>query len=241
MKVPSKDPSTAPDGNRADSMSNLADPMSGLETSDSLESRGSENATKLAGDSVELSTVSISTADGRGADSTVRRSSGKLALGSKPNLAVQKNQKEDLQHVYLRFDLESLPTDREEIRDAVVRLQLMASASDEALALRLYGTDAPAAEKWTEEGPLSITWNRSFSMTDLADLPKLAEFTGVPVDGNTVTFRDDQIVNFVRESKGRSVTFVVAGGKEGSLAVLFISREKDSGKAPELMVRVPKS
>lgn len=182
----------------------------------------------------------ISTVDGMGADSTVRKRSGGLALGTKMNLAVQSKQDEELQHVYLRFDLESLPTDRKEVRDAIVRMHTMNSADGDGLELRLHGTDVAAAEKWTEEGPMSIKWNNSFSMNGLSSLPVLAEFSGRASGNGIVTFQSDQLAEFIRKSKGRSVTFVVAGGQGGKLAVLFVAREKEPEKAPTLIVNIPK-
>lgn len=181
----------------------------------------------------------ISTVDGMGADSTVRKRTAGLALGTKLNLSVQIKQNEELQHIYLRFDLESLPAERKEVRNAIVRMHMMNSSGGDGLKLRLHGTDAAAAEKWTEEGPMSIKWNNSFSMGGLSSLPVLAEFSGgVPGDG-VVTFESDQLAEFIRASNGRSVTFVVAGGQDDKLAVLFVAREKGPEKAPTLVVSVP--
>ena len=192
-------------------------------------------------DTKKTRAFAISTLDGIGADSTVRKSSAGVGLGKKMNLAVQVKQGEELQHIYLRFDLEGLPTDRKEVRDAIVRLHMLSASEGDDLTLRLHGTDAAAAEKWEEEGPLTIKWNNSFSRGGLADLPVLAEFSGDVSSNGVVTFKGGQLAEFIRKSSGRSVTFVVAGGHEGKLAVLFVAREKDPEKTPTLIVSIPQS
>ncbi|WP_404310548.1 serine/threonine-protein kinase [Neorhodopirellula lusitana] len=184
----------------------------------------------------------LNTTEGTGADSTVRRNSPSNSYGLKPALAVHTKNGEETQHVYLRFDLKSLPVDCKEALQVALSLTLLKTPLPPSTELRLYGSDADAAERWREEGSAAITWNNSFSGPGLEkSLPLLVDLTSedLIVKSKQIFFTSDKLTDFVRNSKGRSVTLVVAGSNSDNLAVLFVSRDKDAERAPALILKVP--
>lgn len=199
----------------------------------------SDPVTEPEHDAGPSQTISIPATRGLGADATVREKSANMSLGMKTNLAVQQDGSEELQHIYLRFDLQSLPVDRNQIQKAALILQLINTAGIGKLQLRVHGSDAPAAEKWAEDGPMAIKWSNSYSLAGLDVLPKLAEANGDPSPDGSVTFVSEELAEFLKTSKGNTVTLIIAGGQDDSRAVLFSSREKSEEAAPTLYLSVP--
>lgn len=190
-------------------------------------------------ENVPTRTVRVPVGFGLGADSTVRKSSGNKSFGTTLNLTVQRRGDEDMQHVYLRFDFQSVSVDRSDIRDAILRMSLFGSTTADDMQLSLYGADIPNAENWQEDGPRGIRWNNSASVAGLDGLTKLAEVKGVNPNEDWVSFQSPELVDFMRQTTGRTLTFVVAGGRGDGLAVRFASREKSDETAPTLYLEVP--
>ena len=117
-------------------------------------------------------TVTISAADGLGADATAKRGSG--PLGKKRNLVVQSRRGKQLQHVYLRFDLSPITPNngnqfgefnrnqnqngrQREISDVRVVLHCADGSAKDAV-LSIYGANNPNSQRWQEEGRFALTW-----------------------------------------------------------------------------------
>jgi serine/threonine protein kinase len=204
--------------------------------------------------------VVISSAQGRGADATVKKSaSSRESLGKKPTLAVQSRAGIELQHAYIRFDLESLSPgggnqnqgpggqrgggkqQTKERNTGKVALMLHClDGSAQGASLRVYGANNPNSERWREEeGPLALTWTKSFSEAGLETLPLLAEVPRVAVKGDLVTITAPELAEFVRTTPLSTVTLIIAGSK-GNKPFQFVSRDGNESQAPRLSIEVIK-
>ncbi len=189
--------------------------------------------------------VRVNTAEGIGADSTVRKGA-RDSLATEKLLRVQtlKDGSEEKQHIHLRFDLQSLGVEYSQIRSASIGL-VLSKADDENLQstqLKLYGYADPGAEFWVEEdGRKAIMWSNSISREGLESLPLLAEWTINDWQSNlpTVVFlKSPKVAEFIREAKGKTVSFVVSGGNAEGSWVSFFSKESSPTTAPNLIMQV---
>ncbi len=190
---------------------------------------------------VAVNTIAISSADGNGADSSVRRGAGD-PLGLNHGIAVQTRNGAEIEHAYMRFDLSAVGKQRSKIVDAHLVLTLPGEDRPSDATLRLYGVDTPAAERWQESGRFALSWNNSYSKLGLSSLPVLAEKAlsqrsngndrQVVIDGKVLT-------EFIRDSKTGSVTLILAGGRADNGLLPFTSRERGSDEAPKLLLDLP--
>lgn len=192
-------------------------------------------------ETVPTRSISVTTEFGLGADATVRKNSPNSSLGKKNTLIVQRDNGEDVQHAYLRFDLQSLSVQRSEIQDVILRIQLLNTTKGGNMELSLYGADTPKADQWQEEGSFGIKWMNSASANGLESLAKLIDLNSVGSEKDHVSFQSQQLTDFVRTARGKTVTFVIAGGREDNLAILFSSRDKPDGIPPTLYLAVPRN
>ena len=208
--------------------------------------------------------IKISSADGRGADSTVKRGLGiRNTLGKKPNLAIQTRGNLEIQHAYIRFDLDYLHPEGERPQRGPgsrgrgnqqssggnkkkdqhrptgnVELVLHSvDGSARGAHIRVYGADNPNSELWMDEGPYAISWTKSFSNEGLESLALLADVPNAKLEGNIFTVSTDKLSNFVRTTQLSTVTLIIAGGKNNQ-AIQFVSRDGNVDRAPVLMVEL---
>ena len=201
--------------------------------------------------------ITISSSEGNGADSTVKRGgSMRDTLGMKPSLAIQTRGKKEIQHAYIRFDLASLSPETppaggrgnrpdggrqksKERQIGKVELILHSVDADAAGAtIRVYGANNPNSERWLEEGPFALSWTKSFSDAGLESLPLLADVPKVNLQGDVVKISSAELADFVRSTPLSTVTLILAGGK-GNLPIQFVSRDGEVSKAPALSVEIP--
>ena len=192
---------------------------------------------------VPTKVISISTADGRGADAMVQNGSGGKQ-GSKPSLGIRSRGGIESNHSYLRFDLADIKGIRKEITDARLVLNIVAGKSAPGAELRLIGIDGVGL--WPED---SIEWRNSPSSEKatkpLEDFPTIAQTS---TDLDTATSASDPgtvfiggpgLVDFLRNAED-TVTFAIAGSWDEKL-LRFISRERSPELAPTLQIVVPES
>ena len=199
--------------------------------------------------------VTISANDGAGADATVKRGGGlRSTLGMKPNLVIQTRGNKEFQHAYVRFDLSTIspdegnqggggnrkkkePKERNTGKAALILHCLDDSAS--GAKIRVYGADNPNSELWVEKegSPMALSWTKSFSDAGLESLPLLADLSEARVEGRLLKISTPELADFIRKTPLRTATLILAGGK-GNLAVQFVSRQGEVGKAPLLAVEI---
>jgi serine/threonine protein kinase len=223
------------DGSRSSAPVDVSEPLDTMEEDDN-DQLESEAPTR---------NVRVNTAEGMGADSTVRKGA-RDSLATEKLLRVQtlKDGGEEKQHIHLRFDLQSLGVEYSQIRSASIGL-VLSKADDENLQstqLKLYGYADPGAESWVEEdGRKAIMWGNSISREGLESLPLLAEWTYSdlqPQNPNVVFLRSPKVAEFIREAKGKTVSFVVSGGNAEGSWVNFFSKESSPTTAPNLIMQV---
>ncbi|WP_372721735.1 protein kinase [Novipirellula sp.] len=193
--------------------------------------------------SIPVNAITISSADGNGADSSVRRGAGGGdPMGTNPGVAVQARNGAELEHAYMRFDLAKVGKDRSKIQDAKLVLTLPSDEWPSDATLRLYGVDTPAAERWQESGRFALTWGNSYSKRGLDSLPVLGEAKLTAKDNRNdrlVSIGGEVLTEFLRSAKSRSVTLILAGGQADNSLLAFSSRERDPAEAPKLVVELP--
>jgi len=172
----------------------------------------------------------------RGADTTVKRSGGTGAqLGENITVMVQTRGKVDVQHAYLRFDLEAIKKDSQGIGDVELVLSLPGGAAPAGSSVRVYGVPEEYPDAWSEAGPQALYWDNSTSKSELEGIPLLAEVS-LSGDEATPTLRihDQRMTDFVQSIQEKVVTLVLAGGSPGDKALHFVSREGSQEQAPAL-------
>ncbi|WP_442509699.1 protein kinase domain-containing protein [Novipirellula sp. SH528] len=193
--------------------------------------------------SIPVKTVAISSADGIGADSSVRRGAGGGdPMGTNQAMAIQTRNNAELEHAYMRFDLGVIGKERAKIQDTKLVLTLVGDELPSDSALRLYGVDTPAAERWQESGRFALTWNNSYSKHGLDSLPLLAEAVLTEKDNGEdrqITIGGEVLTEFLRSAKSRSVTLILAGGRADNSLLAFSARERDPAEAPKLVLELP--
>jgi serine/threonine protein kinase len=192
------------------------------------------------GISPDAPVVTIRTSAGKGADTTVKRSGGTGGqLGLNVTVMVQTRGKVDVQHSYLRFDLEALKKDSQTIGKADLVLTLPGGPAPAGSTVRVYGVPEEYPDAWNEAGPQALYWDNSTSKSGLEGLPLLAEISTVG-DETTATLRlhDQRLTDFVEKIQEKFVTLVLAGGSPGDKPLHFVSREGNQDEAPSLDLAV---
>jgi hypothetical protein len=180
--------------------------------------------------------VVIRTSTGRGADTTVAPNlSGKQ--GSLSTIAVRDNPKKprDLSHGYLRFDLASMPFQKQNIDSVTLTLAVSGASRPAQASFKVHGVTNQLPQDWSESGLGELVWSESPSKNQFASLPVIAEasITGQPdpADGNRnlVVFEGTKLADFFRESESELVTLVISGGASNAKSIRFHSRENKDG------------
>jgi len=180
--------------------------------------------------------VTTRTSTRRGADTTVKRKGGTgTQLGENITVMVQTRGKVDVQHSYLRFDLDAIKKDSQRIGNVELVLSLPGGAAPAGSSVRVYGVPEEYPDAWSESGPQALYWDNSTSKSELEGIPLLAEIS-LTGDETTPTLRihDQRMTDFVQSIKEKVVTLVLAGGSPGDKALHFVSREGSQEQAPAL-------
>ena len=207
------------------------------------ERNNASNATPRPGAKPELQWSTITTADGRGADTMVQIGTSQK-FGTKPSMAIHARGRIDSHHAYLRFDLAAVKEVRHEAEQVELVLSVVGDKRPKGATLRLYGVDTQGLPMWMEEGALALTWAKTPSAQSLAGLPLLASVTvGEPdsrdSNGNKIRVSAPELTAFVREASTETVTLLVAGNSGSRMPLRVVSREGDASKAPSLQVKAP--
>ncbi|WP_222436059.1 serine/threonine-protein kinase [Rubripirellula reticaptiva] len=184
----------------------------------------------------------ISTIDGRGADAMVQNGGVSEKLGKRPSFGVRTRNGIPINHSYLRFDLEKVKHLRKHVIKSGLILTVVGSKHPAGAALQVYGISDVGI--WNEA---KLEWDQTPSSDaapkTLSQFPLLAEIS-VPEEPNPedagtnqVKISDQRITDFIAESDGL-VTFAITG-EWGQAQLRFVSREKSSDEAPQLLLDVP--
>ncbi len=190
---------------------------------------------------VVLQTIIRRTSDDRGADTTVKRGGSKQEqLGENISIMVLTRGSVDVQHSYLRFDLEPNKKQLSNVGIAELVLTLPGEPATEGSTLRIYGVPAEYPDNWQEVGPRALTWENSISKAGIEKAPLLAEVsvTEVQTSAGEVRIQDERLTAFVRDTKEEFVSFILAGGSPENKPLHFVSREGDRDKAPGLELSI---
>ncbi|MGV3483293.1 MAG: protein kinase domain-containing protein [Planctomycetaceae bacterium] len=184
--------------------------------------------------------VSIRTGDGRGADTTVKRGGGnREQLGENISVVVLTRGDVDVQHSYLRFDLEALKKRLADVAHAELVLSHPGGAPPAGSTLRVYGVPQEYPDNWQEVGPRALSWDNSISKAGLSEIPLLAELSFAGTEPpEAVRVKDDRLTAFIRDIGEEFVTLVLAGGSPGNKPLHFVSREGDPAKSPLLELEI---
>lgn len=191
--------------------------------------------------SIELRWATISTADGRGADTSVQRTGGD-PQGNRPAVGFRTRNGIEVNHIYLRFDLSSIKDVRSEAQKAGLILTVVGSKPPLGASVRVYGIGGVGS--WKED---DLVWDQTPSSDEapkqLRDYELLAE---VSVDGSTpastdgkneIRISDPRLAKFIAQSDDL-VTLALAGSYD-DLQLRFVSKEKNPAEAAQLLVEVP--
>jgi serine/threonine protein kinase len=183
------------------------------------------------------SRAGVSTKEGRGADTTVRKGAGsREQLGQSLSVVIQRRAKIDIQHAYLRFDLgEGSKKKLAKVIEATLAVSFPNQQAPAGAEVRVYGIPAEVPDDWTEVGPRALSWSKSLSEFGLQSLPLVAEATLTGKEGSTgLTFSDPRMVSFIQGIDENFVSFVLAGGSADGKPLHIISREGNASLAPKL-------
>ncbi len=173
--------------------------------------------------------------EGRSADTTVKRSaSSREQLGNAISIAVQTRGTLDIQHSYIRFDLQESHKQLTDAADVSLVLTIPGDGAPAGSSVRVYGIPEKYPDTWQETGPRSMNWDNSISGAGLDSIPLLAEVTLEGNEGSSLRITDPRMTEFVREIGEEFVSFVLAGGSPGNKPLHFVSREGSPDQAPML-------
>ncbi len=174
--------------------------------------------------------------DGRGADTSVRRgASTQEHLGDSISVQIQTRSGIDIQHSYLRFDLEGVRKKLNRADDVRLLLTVPKDGAPIGSIVRVYGVPPQYPDNWREVGPGSMNWGNSISKVGLEAVPLLAEFE---VNDATESFQlsitDPRLTAFVQDTPEDFVTLILAGGSPNDKPLYFVSREGAADQSPAL-------
>ena len=181
----------------------------------------------------------ISTADGRGADAMVKAGSTEN-FGENPAIGVRRRGKVEINHIYLRFDLEQVSDRAETIKDSVLAMNVVGGKTPIGAELRIFGI--ADAGLWHEK---SLEWRKSPSWKDaqrgLSQLEPLVELVVEDHSGpgqrpGVIQIQGDRLDQFLQQAS-ETATFAVTGSWNNQL-LQFVSRERRGGAPPRLKLNV---
>ncbi|MCO8121548.1 serine/threonine protein kinase [Stieleria sp. TO1_6] len=200
--------------------------------------------------------VTVSTAEEGGADATVKRgASSNDPLGEKPVLAIQTRNDSQIQHIYLRFPMESArgegsglgnsgqprngrnqnnkKTNPLDLASATLKLVYLVADRPSGVVVRVYGLDQPVSDVWPEE---KIVWSNSLSTKGLDSLPLLAE-QATDSDSATLEISSPKLAEFLSAAKQRTVTLILTA-VDGSHLLTFGAKEDSQLEPPTLLLEI---
>ncbi|TWU05556.1 serine/threonine-protein kinase [Stieleria varia] len=205
---------------------------------------------------VNTRSVTMKTSDEGGADATVKKgASVKNPLGESNHLVVQSRNSVELQHIYLRFNLDPLrggsdtsenfaqanrrqgnkkEADEVPLASASLLMEFNMPQRPVGATLRVFGFDDPRSDIWPED---RLVWTNSLSNEGLEALTPLAEITVGSSDSNVLLIQSQPLTDFLSKSKNRTITLIVTG-ELGNAAVSFASRENSDTQPPTLTADV---
>ncbi len=180
--------------------------------------------------------VTVRTSSGRGADTTVKRAGGTGGqLGENITVVVQTRGEVDVQHSYLRFDLNDIKQDSSVVSNAELVLSLPGGPPPVGSIVRVYGVPEEYPDAWSEVGPQTLYWDNSTSRSNLEGISLLAEVELSSEENSpTVRIHDQRLTDFIQSIHEKFVTLVLAGGSPGNKPLHFVSREGGQELAPAL-------
>jgi serine/threonine protein kinase len=184
--------------------------------------------------------TTISTADGRGADTLVQKGVATKS-GLKPSFGIGSRNGVETAHSYLRFDLAAVEDAKGHVESAELILTFL-TGKDLACKVRLFGiTDIGL---WPEDG---LEWKNTFSSQGLDKFPLLGELTVVDDEAveqfegrKVIRFATPELAKFIKESPSDTLTLVLTGIGATDEIVRFVSRENTMAqRPPKLKLHVP--
>ena len=217
---------------------------------------GQRNRRNEQATSTTLREARLSTKDQLGADTTVKRGSGREILGEQPRIAIQSRNGKQLQHAYLRFNLDPLRANNGngqrpgngfggnrggkkniDVKSATLRLTLAGSQRPASASLQIYGLGDQRSDVWPEN---RLSWSNSISASGLNELPLLAEIAlgeGDSVEPMVVSISSPRLAAFVASIKQSTFTLVIAG-ENGNETMYFAAKEDFRREPPTLRLMV---
>ncbi len=186
----------------------------------------------------------LRTAQGRGADTTVKQGSTD-DFGGRGYLSNHNYKDRNVlivEHVYLRFDLQERTKPDAEIDRVILLLSLAPEGLRWKSTINAYGMENDFVQDWAEKGEQRLTWATSPSAKNVESLPFLGQ---VEVDnhGGSAEKQVDQIRiwgpamdDYVRQSK-QMVTILLVRTSSADKQTRWSAREGNSSQAPALAIR----
>jgi hypothetical protein len=193
--------------------------------------------------------TSLSTSQGRGADTSVRGGSWSArAWGAEPILRVSNGSElEHTRKAYLRFDLSTLPSKIKDAKSATLTLTsgpaVGTSPADKTWTFQIFGLkDGAKGEDWSEG---AVTWDNA-PANDIKSPSALTEdavalgtftITGAGEAGKTASFSSPELLKFLQSDSDGLATLIIKRQEEGAIVHIFASKEnKDNLAAPNLNI-----
>ena len=212
---------------------------------------GGANAPMLSGNTVAATTSTITTNDGNGADSFVRKGQATTNFGNDVDILTKNaGSQSTTRKGYLRFDLSTVGTD---IADAFLELDVSlnnaggGSTSPVEQMVNVFGlVDGDAGENWGEG---TINWNNAPANNTgnnglLGNAVPLGQFTvrDIAAPGG-ILFSSPELIDFLKQDTNDMATLIFTRQSSNSSWNLgFASRDNTSGlRAPSLTIIEPQS
>lgn len=188
----------------------------------------------------------VRTAQGKGADTFVKRGSVD-SFGGRPVIEIDRrnpsDEKSELSHAYLRFDLSDM-ADRSGSIDRVVLLMTLEPGGFKGkCTLEAYGVTGQLPQDWNEKSDSHLTWETSPSKGPIESYPFLGriEFDNA---GGQLEKRTDELRlfgpgldDYLRASESATVTILLVRSTGGDAATKLVSREGNEAESPALAIR----
>ena len=211
---------------------------------------GVANAPMLSGNTVAAAASTITTNDGNGADSYVKKGNPTTPYGNAPEVLAKNNGTgTTTRKGYLRFDLSTVGTD---IADAFLELDVSlnnaggGSTSPVEQMVNVFGlVDGDAGENWGEG---TINWNNAPANNTgnnglLGNAVSLGQFTVRDIAApEPILFSSPQLIDFLKQDTNDLATLIFTRvDPNGSWNLGFASGEEGQLRAPSLTIIEPQS
>lgn len=212
---------------------------------------GAANAPMLSGNTVAATASTITTNDGNGADSFVRKGQADTNFGNDIHVLTKNaGTGSTTRKGYLRFDLSTVGTD---IADAFLELDVSmndaggGSTAPVTQVVNVFGlVDGDAGENWDET---TLTWNNAPANNTsnnnlLGNAVSLGQFTVRDIAApEGILFSSPQLIDFLKQDTNDLATLILTRqSSNGSWNLGFASRDNTSGlRAPSLTIIEPQT